>query len=45
MSKGLLHHIELYVSDLNRTVNFWSWLLEELGYTFFKNGKVGKVGN
>lgn len=42
MSKGLLHHIELYVSDLNRTVNFWSWLLEELGYTFFQKWESGQ---
>jgi catechol 2,3-dioxygenase-like lactoylglutathione lyase family enzyme len=29
---GLVHHIELYVSDLRRSQEFWGWLLEELGY-------------
>lgn len=42
MSKGLLHHIELYVSDLNRTVEFWGWLLEELGYTPFQKWQSGQ---
>lgn len=32
MSEKGLHHIEIYVSDLVRTVEFWGWLLEELGY-------------
>lgn len=31
--KGTLHHIELYVSDLERSKAFWGWLLGELGYT------------
>ena len=42
MSKGLLHHIELYVSDLSRTVEFWGWLLEELGYTPFQKWESGQ---
>lgn len=42
MSKGLLHHIELYVSDLNRTVEFWGWLLEELGYMPFQKWESGQ---
>lgn len=42
MAKGLLHHIELYVSDLNRTVEFWGWLLEELGYTPFQKWQSGQ---
>ena len=36
MATGLIHHIELYVSDLKRTINFWGWFLEELGYTSFQ---------
>ncbi|MEG9298475.1 VOC family protein [Mangrovibacillus sp. Mu-81] len=32
MVKGLLHHIELNVSNLNKSIEFWGWLLEELGY-------------
>ncbi|SFK43745.1 Catechol 2,3-dioxygenase [Marinilactibacillus piezotolerans] len=42
MSNGLLHHIELYVSDLSRTVEFWGWLLEELGYTPFQKWESGQ---
>ncbi|ABX43712.1 hypothetical protein Cphy_3359 [Lachnoclostridium phytofermentans ISDg] len=30
LSQGLLHHIEIYVSDLKSSVAFWGWLLEEL---------------
>ncbi|WP_254767141.1 VOC family protein [Salinilacihabitans rarus] len=29
---GLLHHVELYASDLEASVEFWGWLLGELGY-------------
>ncbi|WP_077618155.1 VOC family protein [Bacillus sinesaloumensis] len=48
MSKGLLHHVELYVSDLKKSVDFWGWLLEELGYTSFQkweNGQSFKLGD
>lgn len=31
-SAGLLHHVELYVSDLKRSMTLWSWFLGELGY-------------
>lgn len=47
MSQGLIHHIELYVSDLERTVNFWSWFLEDLGYNVFQKwdkGQSWKIG-
>ncbi|MBK8552777.1 MAG: VOC family protein [Ignavibacteria bacterium] len=26
---GTIHHIEIYVSDLKRTIVFWEWLLTE----------------
>lgn len=42
LAKGLLHHIEIYVSDLKRTVDFWGWFLEELGYTPFQDWKSGR---
>ena len=29
---GMLHHVELYVSDLRKSSEFWGWLLGELGY-------------
>ncbi|MCE7793797.1 VOC family protein [Salipaludibacillus sp. CUR1] len=41
MQKGLLHHIEIYVSDLKQTIEFWGWLLEELGYTSFQEWESG----
>ena len=37
MSKGLIHHIEIYVSDLHSSINFWGWFLEELGYKSFQS--------
>lgn len=30
--RGRLHHVELYVSDLNRSKSFWGWFLPQLGY-------------
>ena len=47
MSQGLIHHIELYVSDLNKSIEFWGWLLEELGYSPFQEwdrGRSWKLG-
>ena len=46
MTKGLIHHIEIYVSDINRTRHFWGWFLEELGYNSFQeweNGQSWKI--
>jgi catechol 2,3-dioxygenase-like lactoylglutathione lyase family enzyme len=31
-ARGQLHHLELYVEDLERAYRFWGWLLGELGY-------------
>ncbi len=48
MSKGLLHHIEIYVSDLRRSIDFWGWYLEELGYAPFQtweSGQSWKIGD
>lgn len=28
----MLHHVEINISDLNRSREFWGWLLTELGY-------------
>ncbi len=30
--RGKLHHVELYVSDLNRSKDFWGWFLPLFGY-------------
>ncbi|MBZ0203410.1 MAG: VOC family protein [Ignavibacteria bacterium] len=29
MMNGTLHHVEIYVSDLDKTIAFWHWLLTE----------------
>ena len=42
MPKGFIHHIEINVSDLKRTVKFWSWFLEELGYRPFQEWDGGR---
>lgn len=42
MSQGLIHHIELYVSNLKKTIDFWGWLLEELGYRPFQEWESGQ---
>ena len=47
MSQGLIHHMEIYVSDLKNSINFWGWFLEELGYESFQsweNGHSWKIG-
>lgn len=44
---GRLHHLELYVSDLERSLAFWRWLLAELGYERFEawaGGESWKLG-
>jgi len=34
----MLHHIEIYVSDFEKTAEFWGWLLEEeLGYEAYQS--------
>ncbi|MDM5207720.1 VOC family protein [Cytobacillus kochii] len=42
MSKGMIHHIELYVSELSRSVAFWDALLTELGYSRFQTWEYGQ---
>lgn len=42
MSVGLIHHIEIYVSNINKTVDFWGWFLKELGYTSFQKWEGGQ---
>ncbi|MBD3166024.1 hypothetical protein GF324_05470 [bacterium] len=41
MPRGL-HHVELYVSDLERSVQFWAPLLERLGYEGYQNWSEGR---
>jgi catechol 2,3-dioxygenase-like lactoylglutathione lyase family enzyme len=42
LSKGLLHHVELNVSDLKQSTDFWGWLLENLGYLPFQEWESGR---
>src|SRR5262252_3938340 len=39
---GSLHHVELNVSDLARSVAFWAPLLERLGYVEFQRWAKGR---
>lgn len=38
---GVVHHLELYVRDLERSSEFWGWLLAELGYEPFQEWDEG----
>ncbi len=42
MAKGHIHHIELYVSDLVQSMNFWSWFLSDLGYELYQKWDRGQ---
>lgn len=39
---GRLHHVELWVPDLDRAGRSWGWLLGELGYTVFQDWPAGR---
>lgn len=38
---GLLHHVEIYVDDLDATKTFWGWLLSHLGYSIYQEWDAG----
>lgn len=38
---GPLHHLELYVRDLEVSAEFWGWLLGELGFEPFEEWDEG----
>ena len=38
----MLHHVELYVSDLEKSIEFWAWFLKELGYETFQKWEEGQ---
>lgn len=42
MAKRRIHHIELYVSDLKQSMNFWSWFLKDLGYELYQEWEKGQ---
>lgn len=37
----MLHHVEIYVSHLEKTIEFWGWFLKELGYHEFQKWDGG----
>ena len=39
---GALHHVELWVPDLDRAVASWGWLLTALGYQPFQDWPSGR---
>ncbi|BCB04057.1 VOC family protein [Bacillus sp. KH172YL63] len=41
MPEGLLHHVEIYVSNLEKSTSFWSWFLKDLGYESFQKWDQG----
>lgn len=41
VATGTVHHIELWVPDLNRAVASWGWLLGELGYEQYQQWPDG----
>lgn len=44
---GTLHHVEIWVPDLNRAIADWAWLLEDLGHTLhqsWEHGRSWKLG-
>ncbi|MFC4619110.1 VOC family protein [Camelliibacillus cellulosilyticus] len=48
MRKGMLHHIEINVSNLKASEAFWGWLLTELGYVAYQRWEQGvswRLGN
>lgn len=42
---GSLHHVEIWVPDLPRTIADWQWLLEDLGYTLHQSWENGRSWN
>ncbi len=40
--RGVLHHVELWVPDLDRAKSQWGWLLSELGYSQFQDWPDGR---
>lgn len=42
VSRGALHHVELWVPDLTRAARSWGWLLGELGYTPYQQWPAGR---
>ncbi|WP_026568435.1 VOC family protein [Bacillus sp. UNC41MFS5] len=37
----MLHHVEINVSNLSKTIEFWQWFLTELGYQPYQKWESG----
>lgn len=37
----MIHHIEINVSNLQRTIEFWDWFLKELNYKVYQKWNKG----
>ncbi|QYC41825.1 Glyoxalase/Bleomycin resistance protein/Dioxygenase superfamily protein [Nonomuraea coxensis DSM 45129] len=42
VTTGTLHHVEIWVPDLQRAVVSWQWLLQALGYALFQDWSDGR---
>ncbi len=42
MPAGALHHLELAATDLHKALEFWRWLLGELGYEPYEQWDGGE---
>jgi catechol 2,3-dioxygenase-like lactoylglutathione lyase family enzyme len=42
VTRGHLHHVELWVPDLDRSIASLGWLLQELGYQQFQSWSAGR---
>ncbi|MEL6892572.1 MAG: VOC family protein [Actinomycetota bacterium] len=42
MLRGSLHHVEIWVTDLDAAVATWGWLLTELGYEHYQEWDDGR---
>jgi catechol 2,3-dioxygenase-like lactoylglutathione lyase family enzyme len=41
VQEGQLHHVEIYLADLEKSRSFWDWFLPELGYKVFQQWDLG----
>lgn len=39
--RGILSHVEIYVSDLQKSLQFWDWFLSDLGYELYQRWAEG----
>lgn len=38
----MIHHLEMYVSDLKKSLSFWDWFLIKMGYEEYQKWNDGK---